>query len=357
MANLLLAGYFGCGNLGDDAILLGFLNGIAGKGHEIQTLCGSPDRVMNAYGVRGIPRLDFNEVGRALDDTDALVFPGGSIFQDVTSMRSVAYYYKLVAMAKKRGKKVVMLGQGVGPLNGMIGRTLSAKAFNLADAVVVRDPGSSDTLRKIGYKGMPRLAADPAFLLPTPQVEEDLPRFGVAGMKTVGISVRPFGKDKGKAVIETFAELTRILFSNGWMPVLIEMDSAMDRSVISAIGKANGGKVPEIKNLQSPIDVQKRMTRMDAVIAMRLHAGILASTVGLAPFMVSYDPKVTALTNLLGLPAPPTVENLNAGRIFDLFKDFQSRQESMAKTMETRRQQLVEQARGNIDALDSVLGR
>ncbi len=104
--------------------------------------------------------------------------------------------------------------------------------------------------------------------------------------------MRPSPKDKGKTSTAVFSELSRLLFQNGYMPVLLEMDLLHDRATIDAISKANGGKIPDIKNLTSPIQIQQRLARVDSVIAMRLHAGILAATVNVPPFMVSYDPKV-----------------------------------------------------------------
>lgn len=355
-ARLLLAGYFGCGNLGDDAILLGFLEGIRDKHYELLTLSGSPDRIMNSYGLRGIPRLDFNEVNKALEEVDALVFPGGSIFQDVTSLRSVGYYYKLVANARRKKKKVIMLGQGVGPLNRAFGKMLTAKAFNMADAIAVRDPSSAQMLKQIGVKTTPRVAADMAFLLPKPPALEESTRYGVGGMKTIGISVRPHGRDKGKGVANLFADVCRRMFAAQNMTVLIEMDQVHDKIVMDMVSKANGGKVPEIRNLASPVAAQQRIARMDGVIAMRLHAGILAATVGVPPFMVSYDPKVTAFANLLGLPSAPSIEGLTSGRLVDLFNDFMRTRDRYAQSLPEKMASLAEQARQNIRVLESVLG-
>ena len=66
MARLLLAGYFGSGNLGDDAIMLGFLKGIEGLGHEVRVICGNVERLMRQYGVKGVAKSDLTSVKNAI---------------------------------------------------------------------------------------------------------------------------------------------------------------------------------------------------------------------------------------------------------------------------------------------------
>ena len=101
---ILLAGYIGCGNIGDDAMALGLLHGLEDEPIDIAVLSGNPDATFSNYRLHSIPRMDMGLVDKAIEACDALVFPGGSIFQDLTSVRSVAYYWRLVKRAKKHGK-------------------------------------------------------------------------------------------------------------------------------------------------------------------------------------------------------------------------------------------------------------
>jgi polysaccharide pyruvyl transferase CsaB len=353
LANLLLSGYFGCGNVGDDAIMLGFVHGLGDTKHSITVLSGSPEETFRNYGFTSVQRKDMAAVKVAIQKCDVLVYPGGSIFQDVTSFKSAVYYQQVVKMAKNAGKKVALLGQGVGPLNSFFGKRAAASAFNLADLVVVRDPGSVTTLKNIGYKGTPRVAADCAFLLPAP-ADSDVGGFSVGNMKSVGISVRPHGKDKD--VVKVFGELCRMLFQNGYMPVLIEMDRSADAPLILEIAKAQGGKIPDIKKLASPMQLQQRIARMDSVIAMRLHAGILAATVGVPPLMVSYDPKVSAFAHMLDIGAAPTMEGITAQRIYDLFVQHIKSRERNEKIVERKVEDLRKQAMINIELFNQMLG-
>ena len=352
MANLVLAGYFGSGNLGDDAILLGFIHGLGKTSHSVKVMSGNPEETYRLYGIEAFDRRDMGPFKKHMAEADALVFPGGSIFQDSSSVRSVAYYGNLVKVAKSLGKKVVMLGQGIGPLTSYLGKRWAASAFNMADAIVVRDPGSVATLQGLGVKRPVRVAADLAFLLPTPK-EGDLGGFSVGGMRAVGISVRPHGKKDD--VKNLFGEFARLLFNSQIMPVLIEMDRANDGPLILEISKSQGGKIPDLRKIQTPMQVQQRMARLDAVVAMRLHGGILAATVGIPPFMVSYDPKVAAFAKLLDLQAAPSVDGLTPQRLFESFMEFLKNKDRNEKVMARKMEELTKLAALNLDVLQEVV--
>lgn len=350
-SHLLIAGFFGCGNLGDDAILAGFVESIKNDDVELTLLSGTPDDTFKNYGVPSVFRRDMRRLGEAIQKCDMLVFAGGSVFQDVTSARSAAYYAMLATRAKKAGKKVVFLGQGVGPLNTYFGKRLTAGAFNTAEAIVVRDPASANLLKQIGVKRPVRMGADLAFLMPP--TRETSGDFQVGGMKAIGIAPRPYGNRK--TLTRLFADLARMLFQANLMPVLIEMDLVDDAPLIFDIGKAQGGKIPDIRKLETPIPLQERMSRMDSVIAMRLHAGILATNVGVPPFMISYDPKVTAFAKILGMHNAPDVLGLTADRLYELFMSFYRERERNLKIVERKRQELVQMAQVNMEVLRNLI--
>ena len=113
MKNLLLAGYLGAGNLGDDAVMLGLVHGLGGASYSVTVLSGAPEETHRLYGFPSVPRRDNRLIEAAIIKCDALVFPGGSIFQDASSMMSPTYYAGLIETAKKHGKKVVLVGQGI----------------------------------------------------------------------------------------------------------------------------------------------------------------------------------------------------------------------------------------------------
>ncbi len=350
MKSLLAVGYFGCGNLGDDALLLALSEQYPGK---IGALSGNPAETERHLGIQSWARKSPAAVQAAMEEHDVVVFPGGSIFQDATSARSVLYYASLVKQAKRAGKKVVMLGQGVGPLRTFWGKRWARQAFLAADAIAVRDLESERALRELGANRPVTVAADLAFLITPPELSGDTAGFGVGNMRTVALAPRPHGK--GSDMVELFSQLSRSLFNAGFNPMLIEMDQAMDGPLIEAIDKQNGGKVPSIRKIGSPKELLRRLQRMDGMIAVRLHAGILATHASLPTLMLNYDPKVAAFARVADLPMLPANPG-SAARVLDTFMPLLKDRDQWVARQKRTTEKLRAEAMKNIEVLRQSVG-
>lgn len=333
--------------------MLGFVQGLGNSGYDITVMTGRPEETNRLYGFSVVDRRDFKQIEVAMAKCDALVFPGGSIFQDSTSVRSVGYYAKLVGMAKKAKKKVLILGQGVGPLNSYFGKRMAASAFNDADVISVRDPESLQTLKEIGVRKSARMTADLAFLMPRVKASDDIQGFAVGDMKSVGVSARPL--DKKTDVIGLFGDFCRLLHQNGSMPVLIEMDRTEDGPMIDEISKRQGGRIPDLRKVTTPMQLQQRFLRLDSIVAMRLHAGVLAASVGIPPLMVSYDPKVAAFSKMMDLGSSLSIQGLTAQRLMDTFTSFQKDRDRNSRIIERKRDEMQKLAELNIELVLSTV--
>ncbi len=332
--------------------MLGFGHGASRAGFDITVLSGYPEETNRYYGYSSVPRMDMGQVEVQIKSCDALVFPGGSVFQDVTSVKSVIYYARLVTMAKKAGKKVFLVGQGVGPLKTFFGRKYAVGAFNDADGIAVRDMASLETLKELGVKKTIRATADCSFLMPSAPEEEDTADFSIGSMKAVGLAPRMVGKKID--VVGLFAEFCRLLYQSGSMPVIIPMDRKEDGELALEISKRQGGRIPDLRKIMTPMQLQQRLRRMDAVVAMRLHAGILAATAGVPPLMLAYDPKVTAFSKQLGISGALNLEGLTPTRMLDAFVSFHKDHDRNVKLVEKKTEELRKMAEGNVELV--VLG-
>jgi polysaccharide pyruvyl transferase CsaB len=351
----MLAGYIGCGNLGDDAIMLGLVHALSAQGYDFTVMSGAPEETYRLYGLSGMPRRDMKRFEELMPEHDALVFPGGSIFQDATSMMSPGYYSKLVEVAKKAKKKVIMVGQGVGPLTSFLGKRASVSAFNSADAIAVRDPASMTLLKELGVKTPVRVAADMAFLMPQAEATTDDESFKVGNMRAIGIAPRSLPKGHDAAAL--FGEFCRLIFQSGIMPVLIPMDKNEDVPLIQEISNRQGGRIPDIRKVTMPSDLQNRMARLDAMVAVRLHAGILAANVGCPPLMIGYDPKVIAFARMMEIGNALQLEGLTAQRMFDAFTVFIKDRERNIRLLAKKREEMIRMAQLNVQLVVDTLGR
>src|SRR5258705_8097643 len=80
MVSVLLAGAYGQGNPGDEALLNAFTRGL--PDFEIVATSSSPDATEAAHGCTAIPARG-SALTRALRRADALVVGGGTIFKEL----------------------------------------------------------------------------------------------------------------------------------------------------------------------------------------------------------------------------------------------------------------------------------
>ena len=97
--------------------------------------------------------------------------------------------------------------------------------------------------------------------------------------------------------------LTEIEAQTGAQVILIPMQIPGDLnfSVKAAIETGRSESFPIIRRALPPTELLNLIGKMDAIVAMRLHALIFSARAAVPPFALSYDPKVDSLMSLLNL--------------------------------------------------------
>lgn len=158
-----VSGYYGFGNLGDEALLAGLLGQLKQLGAEPLVLSGDPERTSAEHGVEAVHR--YRNLLPALLRSDAVISGGGGLLQDTTSSRSLDYYLGVLRLARMLGRRRLVYGQSVGPLSPAGRRRVAGVLRHMP--VAVRDQQSLDLLQGSGVSAS--LVADPALLLPVPE--------------------------------------------------------------------------------------------------------------------------------------------------------------------------------------------
>src|SRR5581483_11844545 len=169
MHRVLLAGAFGQGNPGDEALLRAFVSEL--HGFELVATSSDPRETAAAHGIEAVPARDGRAVARAARCSDAVVFAGGTVFKTLDprcGRRPSALLRNAAALAggaRAMGRPLAMVGVGVGALPTRSSRALARGLVRAADLLVLRDEESAAALAAAGAPAPLRVGADPAWSL------------------------------------------------------------------------------------------------------------------------------------------------------------------------------------------------
>lgn len=305
---VLIGGYYGFGNIGDEALLFALLRGLRAALPAIEpvVLSHEPGQTAKAYGVEAVNRWNLVAIWRELGRARLFLLGGGGLLQDVTSRRSAIYYLGLLWLARLRRVPALLLGQGIGPLQSRLLQRLTARELKRAEYVMVRDELSLSLLREWGAdRGQLARGYDLALTLPSPPVREGLDLLLIAPREpATGRRAR-----RAQFIAELAAALDEARRKFGLRLAFLPLFPREDLGFIEALRRAMAVEsiVLDPEGLPLP-EVLKLFSEVKLVLGMRLHALEFALLAGVPFVALSYDPKVEefvrTVEGLSGLDLP-----------------------------------------------------
>ncbi|GHV16712.1 hypothetical protein FACS189425_01510 [Clostridia bacterium] len=308
--NVIISGYYGYKNMGDDCLLSAIISNLEKTNvpMDITVLSKTPEETQKDYGVLAINRFNIFKVIRAMNKGKKrgerlLISGGGSILQDVTSTKSIMYYLSIIKLAKMCGMKTFVYANGIGPVNLPKNRTRARKVLSKVNVITLREPRSLKELAEMKVEcEKVQVTADPAFALEACdrlRVDEILRNEGLEGKKYFIISVRPWSENNENFEVALANVCEGINAKYGFVPCFVMMQPQRDRHITRDIcGKISGGKI--LSNDYDAGDVLGIISRAEFVIGMRLHSIIYAAAQNVPFVGLSYDPKVDAIAKEMG---------------------------------------------------------
>ena len=304
---VVICGAYGRGNAGDDAILEAILQEMRAIDPDmpITVLTKDPKATRLTYRVRTAGRMDVLTWKKAMRHAGLYINGGGSLIQDVTSRRSLWFYLHNIQAAHKAGCKVQMYGCGIGPVLREQHRKLAARVLNASvDVITLREPDSLKELQSMGVtKPEILLTADPALTLPAAsedEIDSVLLRAGIPPHgKYLCFALRNWKGFEDKAPL--FAQAAKYAYETyGLTPVFAAVEKHLDP--VAGRLAATGLDIPHyfLDDAGSAGTIIGALSRMQAVVSMRLHALIFAAGQGIPLAGVVYDPKVSAFLRYIG---------------------------------------------------------
>ena len=314
ICNVLMSGYYGFSNAGDDAILQSIHENLVSASEElaVTVLSNDPRQTKECYGLEAVPRFNLPAVWRAVSRCDVLLSGGGSLLQDRTSTRSLLYYLSLMWLAKKKGKKVMLYANGIGPVTRPANRRRVKRAVEQADLVTLRDHSSAEELREMGVEREDLyITADPVFTMERAEqcrVEEILEKAGI--VKENGFAIVSVRDWPGTGTFpQQLAGVCDHLYDKyGLVSLFVLMQPEHDREVSQQV--LDRMTVPGVLLDQplTPAELMGVIAKGKLCLAMRLHTLIFAARVAVPLAGLVYDPKVSSYLEELDMPCAGEVE-------------------------------------------------
>ncbi len=336
MVRIIISGYYGFSNAGDEAILWSLIEQIreATPDASITVLSAQPEKTAYDYDVSAVKRNDFIEIIKSLKISDIFINGGGSLLQDVTSSKSLYYYLILTDLAKKMGLITALYSNGVGPINSSFNRYLTKRVLEKTDFLSVRDEDSRAFLRDIGIRKEVYLTADPALILEPASTERGREILKSEGIdieninSIVGISVRPWVYDYS----EVFAKFSDFISRELKSEILfIPFHGEDDIEVSLKIMKLMNERAHVIKGIYNPKELMSIIKRINLLVGVRLHSLIFAAAVG-TPFCgLSYDPKIDGFLKMFEMEPIGYMDNLDLDTLCSKVEELWANRESAGK--------------------------
>lgn len=306
---VLISGYYGFHNIGDEAILKSIITALRQEKPDIKitVLSNDIEHTKNTYNVDAINRWNVAKIYLELLKSDGLISGGGSLLQDVTSSRPITYYTAIMKLAKLARKPVFIYAQGVGPISEDKNKKAVKKILNRVNYITLRDKESLDLVKSIGVTKEIDIVPDPVMGFSIDGFESNIcDKYN--GLKYITVSVRDWEKATTN-FLEKIAKSCDEIVASGTSVVFIPMHGEHDYKTSKKVVNMMTEKA-DIFDYNASIEEKILCIKNSKLmIGMRLHALIFAATVNIPMIGISYDPKIDSFLDIVNQPCIGSVDD------------------------------------------------
>lgn len=327
MCRVVISGFYGFDNAGDEAILQSMISELrkARADINIVVLSADPEMTARRYNVEAVDRSNIVKIYTAIKNSNALISGGGSLLQDTTSLSSMWYYSGIIMLAFILKRPVFAYAQGIGPVTNGFNIKLLKYIMKKADGVSVRDKKSLQELKRIGVERNVSLTVDPAFLI------DSIPKGAALKLLSeenggnelirpkIGFSVRRWkgGVDISAIIAQVADRASKELNAD---IVLFPLHYHKDLDLAEEIAeKMNEPAVIVRKNYASE-ELMGIYGVMDLNVSVRFHGLVFSITNGVPVVAISYDPKIDSLMESINMKSVGKYKEINSNLIYSEIK-------------------------------------
>ena len=307
-----VSGYYGFNNFGDEAILKVLTLKLKEEGCYVTVFSKNPKETGLNLGVNSVYTFSLPKVIDTLKKCDVLISGGGSLLQDVTSLKSLFYYLFVIAIAIFFKKNVIIFAQGIGPINNWFGRLLTKELLKKCKYITVRDENSLFRLRGWGLK--PDLVSDPVWSISVKE-RVSMGRIGVQLRSWKGLSQK-YLMNLARHIVANYGDKEIYVYS---FQDALDLDLCKHfEAQLKLINPSIKTKLLKALSIDETI---QSFANLDCLIGMRYHACLLALKYGIPVLALSYDRKVEKIAEIFSLPCSMLDEKEDMDELFKSLKN------------------------------------
>lgn len=336
-------GYYGWGNVGDDAMLNVILREFSIVNTEVVfsvlALCPMKIQKDMENKIKFVRPSIIPAITEILKSSTFILGGGTHLYEHRSKIKTFKIQIRiflLVVFAKIFGKKVLIIGNGFGPFYSNLGTIFPRLICTLSDFTSVRDRRSCKYLKNWNITNNIVESFDLALLLSSPHKELNSKR----EIKTLGVSVTPLFKyyhDDGKKDNLLIKELS--IHLNNWLKGRKDVNIHLfvfhdgiknnDLSLTEALKDLLESK-DQIKLIRYGSDPEKILSligQCDAFIGTKYHSCVFAYINNLPMLIIDYHMKCRIFGEEIGLPeyaiiSPSEILDGRFGNYFEKFIKF-----------------------------------
>jgi polysaccharide pyruvyl transferase CsaB len=288
--DVLLCGYYGYGNLGDETLLSVIIRELRRRKPSVRicVLSANPRKTAAYHMVDAVNRFDFSGIERKMKKTKLFMFGGGSLLQDRTSNRSLSYYIHMLRLAKKNGVKIAIFANGIGPILREKNKKRVHDVLSLSDMLSLRDSRSWEFCKSCCSDKNPRLTFDPAILVSDEMVSASAGDFFVVIPKR---TIPDSGEKLKNAVLH-------IKKNRGLRPVFVSLFAAEDRGYAENLAHDCDAECISFSDAEACISY---LSQARFLVSSRLHGLVYATAACLPMLAFTDDTKLLSYMETIGL--------------------------------------------------------
>jgi polysaccharide pyruvyl transferase WcaK-like protein len=318
---VLLYGYFGWHNAGDDLLGYGILKELSDENPSAAITVTSNSDYFFHYAKKLFPGLKIRTIPfrfllllREILGSNRFIIAGGTHFTDkdalnLARLKLFGFFYVVVLVAKLAGNPPVLLGHGIGPVTKPWNIFLLKRILKNSAIIIVRDGDSAELVRSLGYDKKCVLGFDCSIpLIETVKKDPPIPRkiIGLSVLPAYGIYAKKPASDTG-IVLSLSASLQKMMTDSSTLHVRLfsfhggkkDSDEPLVRE-LNALLENYSDRIQMIYYDGDMIDFLSKISECTIFIGMRYHSSLIAYLMGKPLIIIDYMGKCRSLAKDIG---------------------------------------------------------